>query len=494
MLVGALYALCVIMPSASVALGAGDRPVHCFTDEQLGLTHVHQAARRPRARGRTRQDRTSMPTARRITTTETHHPAPSDDGNDPAACCGLFGLTAMAVDPQLDLERALASFVDPAGVLREADRPRRRPHQPATHRPAAAVTRRRRAWPACVRSPSTPRDDPCLRKPRRRPPWRGGGRSCPFGLAGFACTLLVSACQTFSPDGGMDVVAGVAGPALDKQVVAIRTDEDAAAARATLDRLLRRPLTADAAVQVALLDNRGLQAAYDELAAAEARMVGDEPAAQPELLAGADRRLGAARDRAPHRHRHPGARHLAGALGDRPAALPPGAAHGGAGDAAGRNAGAARLVRGGRGARDGRLPDPGRGLRPRRRGALQTPRPRPAPPTSSIARASRSFTPRPPPSSPPRASAPRARARRWSARSASRGATSLSGCPMRCRRCRPARAAFPPSRRTRSAAASTCRSPASSSTRSPSPTGSPRRRASSTCSTPAMRTRSPRTS
>lgn len=97
----------------------------------------------------------------------------------------------------------------------------------------------------------------------------------PIRAAGFACTLLVSACQTFSPDGGMDVVAGVAGPALDKQVAAIRTDEDGAAARATLDRLLGRPLTADAAVQVALLDNRGLQAAYDELAAAEARMVGD---------------------------------------------------------------------------------------------------------------------------------------------------------------------------------------------------------------------------
>jgi hypothetical protein len=97
----------------------------------------------------------------------------------------------------------------------------------------------------------------------------------PIRAAGLACTLLVSACQAFSPDGGMDVVAGVAGPALDKQVVAIRTDEDAAAARATLDRLLGRPLTADAAVQVALLNNRGLQAAYDALAAAEARMVGE---------------------------------------------------------------------------------------------------------------------------------------------------------------------------------------------------------------------------
>lgn len=97
----------------------------------------------------------------------------------------------------------------------------------------------------------------------------------PFRAAGLAGALLVSACQTFSPDAGMDVVAGVAGPALDKTIVAIRTDEDAAAARARLDGILKRTLTADAAVQAALLNNRGLQAAYDELAAAEARMVGE---------------------------------------------------------------------------------------------------------------------------------------------------------------------------------------------------------------------------
>jgi outer membrane protein TolC len=108
-------------------------------------------------------------------------------------------------------------------------------------------------------------------------------RRPPIRIAGIACALLVSACQTFSSDGGMDVVADVAGPALDKQIVAIRTDEDAAAARATLDRLLRRPVTADAAVQVALINNRGLQAAYDELAAAEARMVGESLPPNPSV-------------------------------------------------------------------------------------------------------------------------------------------------------------------------------------------------------------------
>jgi hypothetical protein len=85
--------------------------------------------------------------------------------------------------------------------------------------------------------------------------------------------LVLSACQKFSPDGGMDVVASIAGSELDKDVAALRTPEAEEAARARVSALLRRPLTADAAVQTALLNNRGLQAAYNELGIAEAVMV-----------------------------------------------------------------------------------------------------------------------------------------------------------------------------------------------------------------------------
>src|ERR1700730_4801912 len=85
--------------------------------------------------------------------------------------------------------------------------------------------------------------------------------------------LLVSACKTLSPDAGMDTVADIAGDALQADVQAIRTPEQAAAARAKVEQLLRRPLTARAAVQVALLNNRGLQAAYNELGIAEAAMM-----------------------------------------------------------------------------------------------------------------------------------------------------------------------------------------------------------------------------
>ena len=72
----------------------------------------------------------------------------------------------------------------------------------------------------------------------------------------------------------MSVVAELASTELGKQTVAIRSEEEAASAHARVARLLRRPLTADSAIQIALLNNRGLQAAYNELAIAEATMVG----------------------------------------------------------------------------------------------------------------------------------------------------------------------------------------------------------------------------
>jgi outer membrane protein TolC len=86
-------------------------------------------------------------------------------------------------------------------------------------------------------------------------------------------SLSLAGCAAFSPDGGMSVVADTAGRDMTKQVAAIRTPDDAAAARETVARLLRKPLSADAAVQIALLNNRSLQAAYNELGIAEARMV-----------------------------------------------------------------------------------------------------------------------------------------------------------------------------------------------------------------------------
>jgi len=106
-----------------------------------------------------------------------------------------------------------------------------------------------------------------LRSPREASPHRRGIAAIILGA------LLLGGCTTFSHDGGMSTVAAVAGDALHSDVAALRTPEEAAAARARTRELLRRSLTAGAAVQVALLNNRGLQAAYNELGIAEAAMV-----------------------------------------------------------------------------------------------------------------------------------------------------------------------------------------------------------------------------
>ena len=91
--------------------------------------------------------------------------------------------------------------------------------------------------------------------------------------SGLASAMLLSGCTWFSPDAGMGVVATIAQQELKKDAAAIRSPEEAEVAGATVRRLLGRTLTADAAVQTALLNNRGLQAAYDELAIADADRV-----------------------------------------------------------------------------------------------------------------------------------------------------------------------------------------------------------------------------
>src|SRR6266702_7207328 len=96
-----------------------------------------------------------------------------------------------------------------------------------------------------------------------------------LGHAAVLLAIVLSGCASFSPDGGMTVVANVAGETIGKDVVSIRTEDDAERAKSIVQGLLRQTLTVDSAVQAALLSNRGLQAAYNELALAEADLVGE---------------------------------------------------------------------------------------------------------------------------------------------------------------------------------------------------------------------------
>ena len=73
--------------------------------------------------------------------------------------------------------------------------------------------------------------------------------------------LLVAGCAEFSPDAGMTAVSSAVRDKVGGETVKITTVADARRARERVDALLRDPLTADTAVQVALLNNKGLQAA-----------------------------------------------------------------------------------------------------------------------------------------------------------------------------------------------------------------------------------------
>src|SRR6266849_10253282 len=84
---------------------------------------------------------------------------------------------------------------------------------------------------------------------------------------------LLSGCSSFPPDGGMEAVQATAGAELKKDVVALRTEDSVVDMRARGQQLLKRPLSAYGVVQIALLNNRDLQAAYNELGLAEAARI-----------------------------------------------------------------------------------------------------------------------------------------------------------------------------------------------------------------------------
>ncbi|MGE3936944.1 MAG: TolC family protein [Rhodospirillaceae bacterium] len=85
--------------------------------------------------------------------------------------------------------------------------------------------------------------------------------------------LSLAGCANFSGDGGMAPVAARVAADTGQDAVKIADADAAQRAQARVAELLAAPLTADAAAQVALLNNRGLQAAYNAFGIAETAMV-----------------------------------------------------------------------------------------------------------------------------------------------------------------------------------------------------------------------------
>ena len=98
-------------------------------------------------------------------------------------------------------------------------------------------------------------------------------RRTPIVALLLTAAIGLSGCASFSPDSGMTVVSDVANQTIGKEVAFVRSADDAERTGGTVRRLLGRTLSADAAVQIALLSNKGLQAAYNELALAETDLV-----------------------------------------------------------------------------------------------------------------------------------------------------------------------------------------------------------------------------
>jgi outer membrane protein TolC len=92
-------------------------------------------------------------------------------------------------------------------------------------------------------------------------------------VAGALSLLALGGCASFSDDGGFGRVASLTRERTGIAPTALRTPAASDAARTRTAELLARPLTPDAAVELALLNHRGLQASFAELGIAEADLV-----------------------------------------------------------------------------------------------------------------------------------------------------------------------------------------------------------------------------
>jgi outer membrane protein TolC len=85
--------------------------------------------------------------------------------------------------------------------------------------------------------------------------------------------VLLSGCATFSPDGGFGVVEQTSRQRINKEVKWVKTAADSSLVEVRVAELLKNSLSVEDAVQIALLNNQGLQASFADLGIAEADFV-----------------------------------------------------------------------------------------------------------------------------------------------------------------------------------------------------------------------------
>ena len=92
-------------------------------------------------------------------------------------------------------------------------------------------------------------------------------------LALLTSAAVLGGCASFSVDGGFSAVEQTAKDRLGKDLRWARSDADRDGIDRRVAELLAKPLTMDDAVQLALLNNRGMQASFQELGITEAEFV-----------------------------------------------------------------------------------------------------------------------------------------------------------------------------------------------------------------------------
>ncbi|MES2715055.1 MAG: TolC family protein [Pseudomonadota bacterium] len=92
-------------------------------------------------------------------------------------------------------------------------------------------------------------------------------------LALVASAMVLGGCASFSADGGFGAVERTTKERIGKDLQWARGDADLDTIATRVTELLAKPLTVDDAVQIALLNNRGLQAGFQELGITEAEVV-----------------------------------------------------------------------------------------------------------------------------------------------------------------------------------------------------------------------------
>lgn len=100
---------------------------------------------------------------------------------------------------------------------------------------------------------------------------RHTSRLRPMALA--LSTVILTGCATFSKDGGIDSVNELTKVRTGQSVQQSNTENQQSGTDKAVNELLSKSLTADTAVQIALMNNKGLQASLAELGIAEADLV-----------------------------------------------------------------------------------------------------------------------------------------------------------------------------------------------------------------------------